>query len=812
MRTFPQLLVLAACAVAPTAALSAPTFAGARYAAAAAPRAIATADVNRDGQLDLVTAGRDGIDVLLNQDGKTFTAGYTSIRNGGAFDVAVGDLNRDAITDVVVAQADAHAVDIYIGRGDGTFASPRRIAIAGGNPRGLTLTDYDVNGTLDIIVTEYATGAWRVLYGDGAGAISRQDRFGSIANPQGVLAADFNRDGRPDVAIAGAGTNRVAIFYSAASGGRVQRNVTVGAAVNVLAAGDFNKDGWLDLAAASTANNRIYTLQGSAAGLALTATITSGSSPRGIVAVDVDQDGRLDLVTANRASNAINVHLGTSAGTFATARAVPAGSGSRGITAGDFDHDGRIDLATIDEFGSSTTVLENTTALVAPAFRFTRQTLDTAPGFSGPFGVKTGDFNRDGRMDAIVWSNVIDVRVTGRVKATISPAFVNDVTVADFNRDGALDFAASDLVEQQVRLFLNRGDGTFAEGPATALGARVIHLASADFNRDGRADIIYQDVEDGAPVGTFHMLLGRGDGTFTAAGGTTESMPFIQQMAIADIDRDGNLDVVGASGSPASFIVWYGKGDGTRSRLVTYDMPLGLADVALADVNEDGMIDVVSAYENLVYVRLGLPGGDLAPATEHVATLRDSGVFLFDIAVGDVNLDGHVDVVTNDVDILFGNGDGSFRFDARSGFDGSYQDPVVADYNGDGLPDMLFNDGGGLVVMLNERGGTNRAPTVSAGPDRTLDYLTTNGFGDDFTIDALGSDPDLHELRYEWRDSSGQVVSTEPFFAPTNLPAGKYTFTVRVAAGKPVQPKRSAAKLTPWRKTPPMPAPMKTIQ
>ncbi len=269
--------------------------------------------------------------------------------------MAAGDLNRDGVPDLVVANADGHSIDIQIGNGDGTFVDPSRIPIAGGNPRGVTLADYNVDGKLDIIVTEYATGAWRVLYGNGTGGVSRQDRFGGIANPQGVLAADFNRDGRPDVAIAGAGINLVAIFYSTSNGGIVQRNVTVGGAVNVLASGDYNHDGWLDLSAASTSNSAIYTLHGGAAGLAWKVTTPSGSSPRGIAAADVNQDGWLDLITANRASNTVNVHLGSASqpGSFGAARAVDAGAGSRDVAAGDFDHDVAIPGRTIRSSSSS---------------------------------------------------------------------------------------------------------------------------------------------------------------------------------------------------------------------------------------------------------------------------------------------------------------------------------------------------------------------------------------------------------------------------------------------------------------------------
>lgn len=543
-------------------AQTSPTFGTADFTAASRPRAIAHADFDRDGWLDVATAGHDGLVVLLNNEGQGFGSRYRSASPGaGAFDLAAGDLNRDDIADLVVAQADGHTVDVHIGNGDGTFAAPLRLPIAGGSPRGVTLVEHDGDGKLDIIATEYATNAWRILYGDGEGAFNRQARFGAIANPQGVLAADFNRDGRPDVAIAGAGINIVAVFFSTSSGGLVQRNVPVRGAVNVLAAGDYNHDGWLDLSAASSSNSEIYTLLGGPSGLTWSVTTTSGSSPRGIVAADVNQDGCLDLMTANRASSTVNVHLGSGSGTFAAAQAVRAGQGSRNLSAGDFDHDGRLDLITVNESAGSAPLLTNTTPFVAPAFRFTRQSFDAHPGFSGPFGLEAGDFDRDGRLDVVTWANGIDVRLAGRPAARVTTAPVNDVVVADINGDGALDLAATDYHGRQVLVFLNRGDGTFARGPQPFAGF-VSGIATADFNR------------------------------------------------------------------------------------------------------------------------------------------------------------------------------------------------------------------------------ANRPPTVSAGRDFTVAYPAVNGYGDDYSIDASGEDPDLHELRYEWRNSAGAVVSREQSFWPQNLRPGRHTFTVTAYDGR----------------------------
>src|SRR5262245_28027137 len=197
MRRF-GLAVLWLCVSTPASAQAPPQFAGDAFPAAAGPRAIIAADFNRDGWLDLATAGTgQSVRVLLNHGrGGGFMALPDRVLGGGPFDLAAGDLNLDGIPDLAVANAGADAVEVLIGAGNGTLASASRIAIPGGNPRGVTIGDVDHDGRPDIIVTEYAAGAWRVLYGDGGGGITRQNRFTAVANPQGVVAADFNRDGR----------------------------------------------------------------------------------------------------------------------------------------------------------------------------------------------------------------------------------------------------------------------------------------------------------------------------------------------------------------------------------------------------------------------------------------------------------------------------------------------------------------------------------------------------------------------------------------------------------------------------------------
>ena len=185
---------------------------------------IAVADFDRDGYLDVAQAGTGdtsvGIWVNRLSNGQGFARFRTIPVGGGPFDMASGDLNRDGWPDLAIANADLEGVTLLLSTGRAGEFTERVHAMPGANPRGIALGDRDRDGALDVIVTEYATGAWRVLYGDGTGSVAREDRFGAISRPQGVVAADFNHDGWLDVAIAGTGIDMVAILQHGGRGPR----------------------------------------------------------------------------------------------------------------------------------------------------------------------------------------------------------------------------------------------------------------------------------------------------------------------------------------------------------------------------------------------------------------------------------------------------------------------------------------------------------------------------------------------------------------------------------------------------------------
>jgi hypothetical protein len=175
----------------------------------------------------------------------------------------VGDLNGDGILDIAVANADDATVSIHLGnagsngKGDGTFRSAAGSPIGlGSRPVSVAIADFNGDGKPDLAVVDFTDSIVSVFLGNGDGTFGGPTGFGVGGHPFSVVVADFNQDGKLDLAVANRLSNSISILTGKGNGSfALTRTLSVGVDPQSVAAGDFNGDHQTDLATANTTSN-----------------------------------------------------------------------------------------------------------------------------------------------------------------------------------------------------------------------------------------------------------------------------------------------------------------------------------------------------------------------------------------------------------------------------------------------------------------------------------------------------------------------------------------------------------------------------
>jgi hypothetical protein len=413
--------------------------------------------------------------------------------------------------------------------------------------------------------------------------------------------------------------------------------------------------------------------------------------------------------------------------------------------------------------------------------------------------VWTADFNRDGRLDVLTARSLQDdepvtvsVILAGDTTVTLPVVgYPRGVDVGDVNADGNPDiiyvYVAAAGSDGFVATFLGDGRGHFkASAPSPTGGVFPYGVVAGDLTLDARTDVVVLE-PDQQGDSVMRPMVGRGDGTFTPAAAIAQDFP---TLVIADINRDNKPDLLALSGR--TLRLWAGDGAGDFSALAeTVEFPEASEHFKVADVSGDGYGDLVIVGGTGIDMALGSAAGfgaltHTSPPSLCGATWGRSCWINPDVFVlADIDRDGDLDIVTAGGDIARGHGDGAFG--PADSFEYDAVDLAVSDLTGDGLPDIVYVTAlGELGAMVNERNGINRNPSVSAGPNRTLDYQQMDFLDGDrpcFSLVAIGSDPDLHRLSFEWRNSSGTIVEQAAAYLFCAVP-GVYAFTVSVADGR----------------------------
>jgi hypothetical protein len=345
------------------------------------------------------------------------------------------------------------------------------------------------------------------------------------SGPADVVLGDVNGDARLDILTANTQSNNVSVLLGDGKGGfraAPGSPFDAGPKPHLVALGDVNGDGAPDLAVTEHDSNDVRLFLGTgegrfrpAPGSPFAALRNARPHNHGLSLRDLDGDGRLDIVTSNQDDNSVSVLFGDGKGGFAPAPGSPFAVGASPYphAISDVNGDGRADIVTPNVRDHTLTVLlGDGHGGFAPAAGS-----PLATGHRRPFYVALGDVDGDARLDALVsHDDVTLVSVWlgdgkgGFRKAAASPVDIGHMgwklVLADYNRDGKLDFAAG-VLGNRVVVMLGDGRGGFTPAPGSPLaaGRGPWGVAAGDVNGDGKVDLVAANDEDGS----VSVFLGR---------------------------------------------------------------------------------------------------------------------------------------------------------------------------------------------------------------------------------------------------------------------------------------------------------------
>lgn len=690
-----------------------------------------------------------------------------------------GDGNGDLVSVNSPASSGSATATIFLGKADGSFSGPTEIDLAGNTALSGVIDDFNGDGKQDLVIatstgiaSPTTTYYINFLAGNGDGTFQPAKSYtetppANLASVPyfGLVSADLRGSGHKDL-VTSAGIvllgNGDGTFAQSSTAAFPSSNGTSSYGPNVVAA-DFNKDGKPDLAMDDGDSVHIYLGKGDGT-FTLNAAYGTTGNVGYLVAQDIDGDGNIDLYsgTGNHGTlggdqfdiNMGYALMGNGDGTFRGAPWQP--FSYTGTNLGDLNKDGNIDAVGVNADSSFTSYLgdgkgnfkTSATLTTTPiTLSGTKYTLNGIDSYS------VADLNGDGFADLVYLGT-----------SFYGPGYVPGTFVALGKGDGS--FGAPTFVPAPH----------FVAPPDIDVNPTITGVRLADMNHDGKADLVYvynttSYNNHNSYVGVA-VQLGSGDGTFKATSeltqlysGATAPNPGAYQLALTeDINHDNVPDLLvltGLSANATSFTLqtFLGNGDGTFKAPVTVNgvTPSGIlygtqsAPIVLADMNNDGILDIVALEDDAstqnLDIAIALGNGDGTFKSPNTTSYSQQFVLGTGLAVADFNGDGNLDVATTgsfgpqEDGIAFGKGDGTLE----TGGDSTNVTPVQAlyvgttgasvalDLNGDGKPDIFS----GPMELLSQ--------TTSSGPAASTTSLLTSAssiyVGQSVTFNALVSGP-----------------------------------------------------------------------
>ena len=590
-----------------------------RVATGPAPQALALADLDGDGDLDLVVGNGPAVaagnlKVFLNDvAGPSGLLGASpapgspsSVHDVGA-DVralATGNLDDDVApaNDLVVLSAAGGEILLANNDAAGTLRALAGSAFPGGlDPVALAVADLNFDFFDDWVVADAGGNAVAILLNDQGTGIGIGQSQGAGLEPRAVVAADLDADGRADLATADAAGGSVTLLRNTTGSGVCPGSCFATAAAfpaglrpAALIAARPSAAAAVQLFVADAQSADVVALRSDGAtGLSAPLRLDGAATSEAIALGSLNADALPDAVTADLAGDRLQLWLGLPGGAFAPPIdvALAAGAAPVDVAIGDVDGDGSADVAAALEGAGQLALLRGT----------------GAGALSAP-----------------------ELLATGPLPEV--------VLLADLDADGLPDLITADMGADQLTVRLSAWTGAFDLSFALPTGLAPRGVAAADLDGHGCLDLVSAD-SGAASLSIFHCDPAN-PGQFFAAVTTQPSAEWPAAVAAADLDADGDVDLIVTHATGAQVLLGLGLGYFDAGEPI--DAPPAGRQPAVADLDLDGRPDLVFAdgAAGTVSVARGLGGGRFGPAQRHA-----TGGEPRDVAIGNLDGDGRPDVV-----------------------------------------------------------------------------------------------------------------------------------------------------------------------
>ena len=710
---------------------------------------VATGDFNGDGNADLVICGTAGnnyaILILLGNGDGTFVVGQSQIVPSWPVSIAAADFNGDGKLDFAVGNGNnlegaPSTLDIFLGNGDGTFTYQLKSPVTHADPVALAVGDINGDGLADIVVPDYSfNGGVTVLLGNGDGTFTSVSGTSKTDDdPSDIAIADFDGDGRPDIAAANSFSGTVSVLLTeptqTASTIPVAISLPV-AGAHLLAAsysGDNNYNGSVSSTTttwgippattttlAVTASGTPVTTVPAGTSVTLTATVTSSGVPIRAGQVRFCDASVSSCTDIHRLGTAQLTSDGTAIFRFVpgvgihTYRAQLVESGL-GATSSSTTSTLTVTPPASDSYPTSTTIAQS-----GSAGNYTLTATVVGTGGTAPLA-GTVSFLDTSYQNAVLGTAALGSGTAGLTwlnsQSPSTGALPWAEATGDLNGDGIADLVVTTLNSSTLTILLGNGDGTFRSVAGPNVGVGAYSIGVGDFNGDGKLDVAVGNNTDT----TLMILLGNGDGTFTAMATHPIAGGQPQNIAVADLNGDGKPDLVTSNYSGPMYTVLLGNGDGTFTRAPgTAPSGYGCFSVTIGDYDGDGVDDLaVTSNDSTVTIFLGNGDGTFTQSGNSI----NVGMWPASIVSADLNGDGTLDLAVSNmssgtVTVLLGSGHGTFTQAANSPISvGNSPSSITAgDFNQDGKPDLAVSNyyGNNTTVLLGIGDGSFTPVTTS---------------------------------------------------------------------------------------------------